>query len=162
MLTEQVIEELAHTSQVADRGESPIGLPILLSSNSMSTQDTISMDNDSLLRTVIENLNDGIIVTDLENRILHVNSRLAKLVGCEASDMLGQLAQPFLSMIEGWLFFCATSDDAQTGLYEWREGQLKRQDGRQFWAEVNSTPLCNSDGHPIATLITVTDITERK
>ncbi len=162
MLTEQVIEELARTSQVADLDEIPIGSPILLSSNSRSNQDTICMDNDSLLRTVIENLNDGIIVTDLENRILHVNSRLAKLVGCEAEDMLGQPAQPFLSMIEGWLFFCATPDDAQTGLYEWREGQLKRQDGRQFWAEVNSTPLCNSDGHPIATLITVTDITERK
>ena len=162
MLTEQVIEELAHTFQVADQGDSPIGLPILPSSNSVSTQDTTSMDNDSLLRTVIENLNDGIIVTDLGNRILHVNSRLAKLVGCEAADMLGQPAQPFLFMIEGWLFFCATPDDAQTGLYEWREGQLKRQDGRQFWAEVNSTPLCNSDGHPIATLITVTDITERK
>ena len=162
MLTEQVIEELARTSQMADFGEIPIGSSMLSSSNSMSTQDAISMDNDSLLRTVIENLNDGIIVTDLGNRILHVNSRLAKLVGCEAEDMLGQPAQPFLSMIEGWLFFCATPDDAQTGLYEWREGQLKRQDGRQFWAEVNSTPLCNSDGHPIATLITVTDITERK
>ena len=162
MLTEQVSEELARTSQMADLGESPIGSSMLPSSYSMSTQDTISMDNDSLLRTVIENLNDGIIVTDLGNRILHVNSRLAKLVGCEAGDMLGQPAQHFLSMIEGWLFFCATPDDAQTGLYEWREGPLKRQDGRQFWAEVNSTPLCNSDGHPIATLITVTDITERK
>ena len=162
MLTEQVIEELTRTSQMADLGETPIGSSMLSSSNSMSTQDAISMDNDSLLRTVIENLNDGIIVTDLGNRILHVNSRLAKLVGCEAEDMLGQPAQPFLSMIEGWLFFCATPDEAQTGLYEWREGQLKRQDGRQFWAEVNSTPLYNPSGHPIATLITVTDITERK
>lgn len=162
MLTEQVIEELARTPQMADLGEIPIGRSMLPSSNSMSTQDAISMDNDSLLRTVIENLNDGVIVTDLENRILHVNSRLAKLVGCKAEDMLRQPAQPFLSMIEGWLFFCTTPDNAQTSLYEWREGQLKRQDGRQFWAEVNSTPLHNPDGHPIATLITVTDITERK
>lgn len=162
MLTEQVTEELARTSQVAGQDESPIVSSIRLSSDSMSTQDAISVDNDSLLRTVIENLNDGVIVTDLENRILHVNSRLAKLVGCKAVAMLGQPAQPFLSLIEGWLFFCANPEDAQAGLYGWREGQLKRQDGRQFWAEVNSTPLCNSDGHPIATLITVTDITERK
>ena len=96
MLTEPVIEELTRTSQMADLGETPIGSSMFSSSNSMSTQDAISMDNDSLLRTVIENLNDGIIVTDLGNRILHVNSRLAKLVGCEAEDMLGQPAQPFL------------------------------------------------------------------
>ena len=118
MLIEQVTEELARTSQVADGDERPIGSSIRLSSDSINTHGAISMDNDSLLRTVIENLNDGILVTDLENRILHVNSRLAKLVGCKANDMLGQPSQPFLSMIEGWLFFCATPEEAQTGLYE--------------------------------------------
>jgi diguanylate cyclase (GGDEF)-like protein/PAS domain S-box-containing protein len=121
-----------------------------------------AVDNDYLLRTVIESLNDGVIVTDLDNRVLHTNSRLAKLVGCSPEEMIGQPAQDFLSLIEGWLFFCSPPDEKQHGACEWREGQLRRRDGRQFWAEVNSTPLQNAEGHPIATLITVTDITERK
>jgi len=41
MLTEQVIKELARTSQVADQGESPIVSSIRLSSNSLRTQDAI-------------------------------------------------------------------------------------------------------------------------
>jgi diguanylate cyclase (GGDEF)-like protein/PAS domain S-box-containing protein len=160
MLTGPVIEELAQTSQEASFVEAQVVLRISPSSH---PTDDIPMDNDSLLRTVIENLNDGVIVTDLENRILHVNSRLAKLVGCSPDEMVGEPAQMFLSMIEGWLFFCPVPGEVvQPGLCEWREGQLKRRDGRQFWAEVNSTPLCNAEGHPIATLITVTDITERK
>jgi diguanylate cyclase (GGDEF)-like protein/PAS domain S-box-containing protein len=160
MLTGPIIEELAQTCQDAALVEAPAILRI--SPSSHPTGD-VPMDNDSLLRTVIENLNDGVIVTDLENRILHVNSRLAKLVGCSAHEMVGEPAQTFLSMIEGWLFFCPVpGEQIQPGLCEWREGQLKRRDGRQFWAEVNSTPLCDAEGHPIATLITVTDITERK
>ena len=121
------------------------------------------IENDCILRTVIENLNDGVIVTDLENRVLHANSRLAKLVGCSASEMIGLPAYDFLSLIEGWSFFSPPTDSATPfGSCEWREGQLRRQDGRQFWAEVNSTPLHDDAGNPIATLITVTDITERK
>ena len=121
------------------------------------------IENDFILRTVIENLNDGVIVTDLDNRVLHVNSRLAKLVGCSAAEMIGFSAYDFLFLIEGWSLFSLPTDSATpSGSCEWREGQLRRQDGRQFWAEVNSTPLHDEDGNPIATLITVTDITERK
>jgi diguanylate cyclase (GGDEF)-like protein/PAS domain S-box-containing protein len=119
--------------------------------------------SDFLLKTVIENLNDGVIVMDLHACILHANSRLAKLVGCSASEMIGFPAYDFLSLIEGWSFFGLTPDGSlPSASCEWREGQLRRQDGRQFWAEVNSTLLYDDDDNPIATLITVTDITERK
>ncbi|MEB3295612.1 MAG: EAL domain-containing protein [Synechococcales bacterium] len=121
----------------------------------------VRRQEDWLLRTVLENLNDGIIVTDLDHRILHVNSRLAKLVGCSPSEMLGQPAQRYLSMIEGWLYFCGEGEEVVRQC-EWREGQLRRRDGRQFWAEVNSTLLYNELSEPIGMLITVTDITERK
>jgi PAS domain S-box-containing protein len=42
-----------------------------------------------LLQTVVESLNDGIIITDVADRILHVNSRLAKLIGCKIDEMIG-------------------------------------------------------------------------
>ena len=119
--------------------------------------------SDFLLKTVIENLNDGMIVMDLQGCVLHANSRLAKLVGCLVSEMIGFPAYDFLSLIEGWSYFGLPSDGSlSSASCEWREGQLRRQDGRQFWAEVNSTLLYDDDGNPIATLITVTDITERK
>jgi diguanylate cyclase (GGDEF)-like protein/PAS domain S-box-containing protein len=115
------------------------------------------------LQTVIESLDDGIIVTDMADRVLHVNSRLAKLVGCSIEEMVGQPAQPFLSLIEGWGFFYREPEyDEYPSTTEWREGQLKRQDGRQFWAEVNATPLYDQAGQLVGNLLRVTDITERK
>ncbi len=122
-----------------------------------------SVGSDFLLKTVIENLNDGMIVMDLQGCVLHANSRLAQLVGCSVSEMIGLPGYDFLSLIEGWSLFSSPIDSMfPSTSCEWREGQLRRQDGRQFWAEVNVTLLDDDDGNPIATLITVTDITERK
>jgi diguanylate cyclase (GGDEF)-like protein/PAS domain S-box-containing protein len=115
----------------------------------------------SFLQVVIESLNDGIIITDQSDRILHINSRLAKLIGLEAELMVGEPAQPFLGLIEGWLFF-SQHDDQPATPSDWCESQLRRRDGRQFWAEVNSTPLFDDGGAPLGNLIRVTDITERK
>ncbi len=114
---------------------------------------------DWLLRTVVENLNDGVVITDVGDCVQYVNSRMAKLVGCSVTEMLGKPAQRFFSEIEGWLEF---QDGKSQPFYGWREGQLKRKDGRKFWAEVNATMLCSDLGEPNGTLITVRDITERK
>jgi diguanylate cyclase (GGDEF)-like protein/PAS domain S-box-containing protein len=122
---------------------------------------TSSVSPTSFLQVVIESLNDGIIITDTSDRILHINSRLAKLIGLEAEMMVGEPAQPFLGLIEGWLFF-SQSDDQQATPSDWCESQLRRRDGRQFWAEVNSTPLFDDLGQLLGNLIRVTDITERK
>ncbi len=136
--------------------EQPKSAPQIVSTNN-------PVENDFILKAVIENLNDGVIVMDLHHRVIHANSRLARLVGYPVSEMIGSPAYDFLSLIEGWSLFAPPTDIAMSsGSREWRECQLCRRDGRQFWAEVNSTPLHNDNLTPIAILITVTDITERK
>ena len=121
------------------------------------------LESDWLLRTVVENLNDGVVITDLEDCVLHVNSRMAKLVGSSVAEMVGKPAYQFFSAIEGWLQFqTEQSDQDRQNFYGWKEGQLKRKDGRKFWAEVNVTLLCTNQGGSAGTLITFKDITERK
>mgnify|MGYP002780809248 FL=1 len=118
---------------------------------------------DWLLQTVVENLNDGVVITDQHDQVLYVNSRLAKLVGCSVQEMLGKSVHRFFSSIEGWFDFQGeAADEKAQQFYGWKEGQLKRKDGRKFWAEVNATLLCSNTGEPTGTLITVKDITERK
>jgi diguanylate cyclase (GGDEF)-like protein/PAS domain S-box-containing protein len=120
-------------------------------------------ESDWLLRTVVENLNDGVVITDLQDCVLHVNSRMAKLVGCTVTEMIGKPSGQFFSAIEGWLqFHAGQATQERQRFYGWKEGQLQRKDGRKFWAEVNSTLICNNSGEPTGTLITVKDITERK
>jgi diguanylate cyclase (GGDEF)-like protein/PAS domain S-box-containing protein len=113
------------------------------------------------LQTVIESLDDAILITDLDDRVVYVNMRMAQLVGYTNEDIVGEPARPFLSLIEGWLFFYQT-DEVNRPPNGWREEQLKRQDGRQFWAEVNATELYDPQGEAIGRLLRVSDITERK
>ncbi|NDJ18401.1 EAL domain-containing protein [Myxacorys almedinensis] len=119
-------------------------------------------ETDWLLQTVVENLNDGVVITDVEDCVLVVNSRMAKLVGCSVAEMVGKPADRFFSAIDGWLDFQGDETNKSRQFYGWKEGQLKRKDGRKFWAEVNSTLLCSNQGQPVGTLITLKDITERK
>ena len=124
---------------------------------------TPRLETDWLLRTVVENLDDGVVITDLEDCVLYVNSRMARLVGSSVAEMVGKPAHQFFSAIEGWLQFqTEQSDQNRQNFYGWKEGQLKRKDGRKFWAEVNVTMLCTNQGDPTGTLITFKDITERK
>ena len=115
---------------------------------------------DWLLQTVVENLNDGVVITNLQDQVLYVNSRLAKLVGCSVAEMVGKSANHFFHTIEGWFDF--QGSEGVQPFYGWKEGQLRRKDGRKFWAEVNATLLCNEVGEATGALITVKDITERK
>ncbi|MBW4418991.1 MAG: EAL domain-containing protein [Myxacorys californica WJT36-NPBG1] len=129
---------------------------------SESQFDPTARESNWLLQTVVENLNDGVVITDVQERVQFVNSRMAKLVGCSTAEMVGKPAEQFFSAIEGWLDFQGDDPNKSRQFYGWKEGQLKRKDGRKFWAEVNSTLLCNSNGEPVGTLIAVKDITERK
>lgn len=131
-------------------------------SNTLIASGQSPTESDWLLQTVVENLNDGVVITDLQDQVLYVNSRLAKLVGCSVQEMIGRSANHFFSSIEGWFDFQGTPETNAQQFYGWKEGQLKRKDGRKFWAEVNATLLCNAVGEATARLITVKDITERK
>jgi diguanylate cyclase (GGDEF)-like protein/PAS domain S-box-containing protein len=131
-------------------------------SNTLIASEQSLKGADWLLQTIVENLNDGVVITDVQDQVLYVNSRLAKLVGCSVPEMIGRSANHFFSTIEGWFDFQGTPETNAQQFYGWREGQLKRKDGRKFWAEVNATLLCNDAGEATARLITIKDITERK
>ncbi|MBD1823381.1 EAL domain-containing protein [Cyanobacteria bacterium FACHB-DQ100] len=125
-----------------------------------SPASALIQESEWLLQTVVENLSDGVVITDLQDQVLYVNSRLAKLVGCSAAEMVGKPAHDFFHEIEGWRDFQDAAEPQP--FYGWKEGQLRRKDGRKFWAEVNVTQLEDAAGSATATLITVKDITERK
>jgi diguanylate cyclase (GGDEF)-like protein/PAS domain S-box-containing protein len=113
-----------------------------------------------LLQTVLESFDDGIIIIDLHNRILHVNSRLVELIGCPLEKMLGQPVRPFLELIEGW--FSSEGQSDPTTLVDWSEKHLKRVDGRKFRARVDVAPLYDPQQQQVGNLLRVSDITERK
>jgi diguanylate cyclase (GGDEF)-like protein/PAS domain S-box-containing protein len=130
-----------------------------------------SIATDWRLQAVLECSNDGILITDLDDRITWVNSRLLQLIGHTAEAVMGQSAEQMFSRLKGDERGAGaqpvSSDgiprsDAPFGPLSWQEVQLTRPDGSQVWVEITSSPLLDAENTPQGQLVQVTDITERE
>jgi PAS domain S-box-containing protein len=119
-------------------------------------------ESETRFRMLAENLGEGIFITDLDDRILYMNSRMVELVGYTSEEMLGKPGYEFLLPQEEWPAFLQRNKDRESGVSERYELHVKRKDGTWIWLEVNAAPYRNAAGEIVGTLAANTDITERR
>jgi two-component system, cell cycle sensor histidine kinase and response regulator CckA len=118
-------------------------------------------DSEARFRGVAENLNAGLVVTDLENRALYVNERMCELTGYSRPELEGRVLATML--------FAAREQRTDTvrlrrrlrGIREQYEVEHRRKDGSVFLGEVSASPLHDGSGRVVGTVGVVTDVTER-
>ena len=103
-------------------------------------------DLETRFRSVVESLREGLIITDLNDRIEYVNPRITELTGRHAEDLDGRQAQELLFETENWKH----REERMTARRERKrtryEAPLIGKDGEVLPVEVISTPLRNADG----------------
>ncbi len=119
-------------------------------------------ESEARLRTVVESLGEGLLITDPRDVVLYVNSRLAELTGYTEEEMLGRPAYELLLPPEQWPEMLRRDKERMEGLSERYEVHLRRKDGSFFWAEINATPYREASGEIVGTLGAIADITERR
>jgi PAS domain S-box-containing protein len=119
-------------------------------------------ESETRFRMVSENLGEGIFITDLDDQILYVNSRMAELVGYAREEVMGKPGYRLLLPQEEWPGFLQRNKDRGGCISERSELHVKRKDGTWIWLEVNAAPYHNAAGEIVGTLAANTDITERK
>lgn len=106
-------------------------------------------ESEARLRAIVRSMKEGLIITDLEDRVQFVNERTLELTGRSVQELLGRKASELL-----------TFTDEPRG----RRGHTDRYEislaGR--WLEVTDGPLANADGVIVGTLGTITDVSDRK
>lgn len=127
--------------------------------------------SEAQLQTIVENLDEGVIVSDLNGRLLHFNRAALRLHGyatvAESQRMLPDLADTFeLSSMDGviwpvdqWPLARALRGEKIHDL----EVCVRRFDSD--WKRIftyAATPVQDADGRPILALVTISDITSRK
>jgi PAS domain S-box-containing protein len=118
-------------------------------------------DSDARFRAVAENLNAGLVVTDLDNRAVYVNGRMCEMTGYGRWELEGKGLAPIL--------FSPSDQDADAqrlrrrveGAREQYEVQHRRRDGTSFMAEVSASPLHDGAGRVVGTVGVVIDVTQR-
>ena len=104
-------------------------------------------ESEARLRAIVRSMKEGLIITDVDDRVQFVNERALELTGRTSQEFIGRRASELLPR------------RGPTDRYEIQigDGSLA---GR--WLEVTGGPLANADGAIVGTLGTITDVSDRK
>ena len=119
------------------------------------------LESETRFRSVVESLGEGLIITDLQDRIVYVNPRIAALTGHRQEGLAGRTAQDFLFDTKVWKkahLRLAARKDRKRMQYE---APLLHKDGHTIGVEVISSPLRNAAGDVTGVVDAVTDLSDR-
>jgi PAS domain S-box-containing protein len=103
--------------------------------------------------TVMEGMDDGVIVLDVQNRVVDLNPAVQRILGWPASQVIGRPAAEVLGSWPGLLALCRNEAMTQTELVV-SEGDV------QQCYDVHCSPLSDGRGRQIGQLVVWHDITE--
>lgn len=116
--------------------------------------------SENRFRSVVEGLNEGILITGMNDTITYANERMAEMTGYALMNLIGQRASALLAEPEQW-------EEAQNRRPR-REAaasfelKMQRQDGSPFWALVNTAPFKDGAGRVTGMVGAISDISSRK
>ena len=110
---------------------------------------------------MVESLREGLIITDLDDRIEYVNPRITDLTGHRPEDLDGKQAQELLFDTKNWKGqekrMIARREKKRTRY----KAPLMDKDGNVLPVEVISTPLRNSEGAVTGVVDAITAVGDR-
>ena len=118
--------------------------------------------SETRFREVVESLSEGLIITDLHDKVIYMNQRMTDLCGWTFDEMIHKPGYSFLLPEERWTEIQSRNENRKRGVAERYDLEMHRKDGSRFWAEVYGAPLRDIQKTIIGTIGTITDITERK
>ncbi|HBB97699.1 MAG TPA: hypothetical protein DC054_20140 [Blastocatellia bacterium] len=118
-------------------------------------------NSEERFRMMAENLGEGIIITDLNDVVNYVNSRMIEITGYDQDELIGRRGYEVLMSPQAAPEMQKRNSERAKGASERYKMPIIRKDGVVVWLEINATPYRDTDGQIIGTLAANTDITER-
>jgi PAS domain S-box-containing protein len=112
----------------------------------------------SVYRSILESLNDGVIMTDLQDVITYANRRMVEISGYKLMEMIGKQASSLLLPREEWEHLHQRNADRKQGVAERYRTRLTRKDGSPIDALLSAGPYRDVDGNIVGTLAVVTAV----
>jgi diguanylate cyclase (GGDEF)-like protein/PAS domain S-box-containing protein len=119
-------------------------------------------ESEERFRNVVENLGEGLVITDVEDAILYTNSRLTELTGYAPQDLIGRIAHQVLFPPDEWDAGRQELRRRLKGESSRYEVQHIRKDGESRWFEITAVPHRDPEGEIIGTLALVQDVGDRR
>jgi PAS domain S-box-containing protein len=137
---------------------------ILFNTSSGKSYKAALQISEEKLRFIVDSISDGIIVTDLEGKIVEVNNATLQKAGyTRKQEIIGQNAFEFIVQKDQQRFQQDMLNTIANGdVQDKVEYTLWAVDGKKFDAEISSALLRDSEGNPTGFIGVVRDVTSRK
>lgn len=113
-------------------------------------------------RSLIENMNEVVMMVDKEDRIQFVNKKFTELLEYEPVEVLGKVGYKILTEGKDQYKIIEENTKRTRNLYSQYEIQFKSKSGIKYDFLVSGSPLFDADGEVIGSMGAMTNITERK
>ena len=113
-------------------------------------------------RSLIKQMNDGLLVVDNNDAIQFVNEKFCKIFGYTKEELIGNIGYRMLLPEESWNLLQEKNRQRKHGISDQYELEMKKKSGKRFWVSVSASPIYDPKGEVIGSLGIFSDITERK
>jgi PAS domain S-box-containing protein len=117
--------------------------------------------SDERFRLIVTTANEGIALSDAEDRVTFVNETLASWLGHAPDEMIGRAAKEFLSPTD-LAVQPRRMEERRRGVGAQYDARLRTGDGELRWFLVSAAPVLDDRGEFRGDLAMFTDISERK
>jgi PAS domain S-box-containing protein len=141
-----------------------IAIELALYKHKMATK---LKENEQLLSTILENIDDAVISIDARGNINFMNIAAEKLINYEQKDIIGQHVTNSIHIFDEQkqpINRCPLLNSVQNGVPEdfTKYTKLITKDGSEVSIESSATPLKDAKGYITGAVLVFRDITERK
>jgi len=113
-------------------------------------------------KSLVENINEGIVQADNDDVIQFVNKRYCELLGYSKDELIGKVGYEVLLDQDGQELIKKKNQDRIKGVTDKYEIKMKKKDGTPIYMEVSGTPIYDINGKVIGSLGVHSDVTERR
>ncbi len=119
-------------------------------------------ESEQLYRTVVESLNEALMLMDNDDRILFVNNRFTELLGYSPHEVIGKISYELLIPGEKQQEIIKANTRRKQGHKEVYEMPFIAKDGRIISFMVSGAPAYNAQGEVVGSIGAMVDITSLK
>ncbi|MEZ4825643.1 MAG: PAS domain S-box protein [Bacteroidia bacterium] len=125
-------------------------------------QEEVLRQSEQKYRTLVERMNEGLILSDNYETILFVNNRLCEILGMKREELIGKRTYEILPGENARKVIEHKALLRRQGVSDQYELQTTRADGEAIWLLIAGTPYVDSNEDMIGTIAILTDISDRK